>query len=91
MPRFLPYATDVAKTDSIETLRLSRLNERKRQPRRHLRSYLVMQRLGSEATICPDTMMHQVRQRAAMLFFPCSSNHKATNRYVLYVKHMLIT
>ena len=36
---------------------------------------LVMQRLSSEATTCPDTMMRQVYQRAAIWFFLCSSNH----------------
>ena len=39
----------------------------------------------------PNTMMRQVHQRAAMSFFLCSSNHKVINRYVLYVKHTLIT
>ena len=62
-----------------------------RQPLCHLLSHLVMQRVSSEATICPDRMMGQVRQRAAMLFFLCSSNKKVFSRYVLYVKRTLIT
>ena len=40
----------------------------------------------------PRPMMRQVRQRAAICcFFLCSSNQKVINRYVLYVKHTLIT
>ena len=57
----------------IEVSRLkSELNDLEqygRQPRRHFRSHLVMQRLSREASICFNTMMRQVRQSVVMLFF----------------------
>ena len=55
---------------------------------------LVMQRLSSEATTCPNTTcarsIPEHDQRAVISFFVCSCNHKVINRYVLYVKHTLI-
>ena len=63
-----------------------------RQLHGHLRIHLVMQKLSSEATICPDTMKSQVCQRVAMLFFLCSSNQKVINRFVreAYVDNIII-
>ena len=47
----------------LETLRFSRLNERNVSLVAICAVILVMQRLSSEATTCPDTMMRQVHQR----------------------------
>ena len=77
------------KSNTVETLRFSRLNER--NVNLVAFHHLGMQRLSSKATICPDTMMRQVHQRMAVLFFLCRSNQKVINRYILYVKHTLIT
>ena len=58
---FIPYR--------IETSRFLRLNERNVDLVAICAVILVMQKLSSEATTCPDTMMRHVHQRAHISVF----------------------